>query len=129
MLASAISASIVGVDGLPVRVEVDVSFGLPGLTIVGLAGSAVLEARERVRAAIRNSGFEVPPRRITVNLAPADLPRTATSLSGSLCLAARHRRPWLARPRQAIAEAEAAMELADALAHREWGGWRLGRAG
>ncbi len=71
MLATALSASIVGVDGVPVRVEVDVAFGLPGLTIVGLAGSAVLESRERVRAALRNSGFEVPSRRITVNLAPA----------------------------------------------------------
>jgi len=71
MLATALSAAIVGVDGVPVRVEVDVSFGLPGPTIVGLAGSAVLEAPERVRAAIRNSGFEVPARRITVNLAPA----------------------------------------------------------
>nr|MBA4171052.1 ATP-dependent protease [Chloroflexota bacterium] len=78
MLATALSAAIVGVDGVPVRVEVDVSFGLPGLTIVGLAGSAVLEARERVRAAIRNSGFEVPARRITVNLAPADLPKEGT---------------------------------------------------
>jgi magnesium chelatase family protein len=78
VLANALSASIVGVDGVPVRVEVDVSFGLPGLTIVGLAGSAVLEARERVRAALRNSGFEVPARRITVNLAPADLPKEGT---------------------------------------------------
>lgn len=78
MLATAQSASIVGVDGIPVRVEVDVAFGLPGLTIVGLAGSAVLEARERVRAAIRNSGFEVPARRITINLAPADLPKEGT---------------------------------------------------
>ena len=78
MLAVALSASIVGVDGVPVRVEVDVSFGLPGLTIVGLAGSAVLEARERVRAALRNSGFEVPARRITVNLAPANLPKEGT---------------------------------------------------
>src|SRR5688572_12428132 len=78
MLANALSASVVGVDGVPVRVEVDVSFGLPGLTIVGLAGSAVLEARERVRAAVRNSGFEVPARRITVNLAPADLPKEGT---------------------------------------------------
>ncbi|HEY6608229.1 MAG TPA: YifB family Mg chelatase-like AAA ATPase, partial [Candidatus Limnocylindria bacterium] len=59
-------------------VEVDVAFGLPGLTIVGLAGSAVLEARERVRAALRNSGFEVPSRRITINLAPADLPKEGT---------------------------------------------------
>lgn len=78
MLATTLSASIVGVDGIPVRVEVDVAFGLPGLTIVGLAGSAVLEARERVRAAIRNSDFVVPPRRITVNLAPADLPKEGT---------------------------------------------------
>ena len=78
MLATTLSASIVGVDGVPVRVEVDVAFGLPGLTIVGLAGSAVLEARERVRAAIRNSDFVVPPRRITVNLAPADLPKEGT---------------------------------------------------
>lgn len=78
MLANALSASVVGVDGVPVHVEVDVSFGLPGLTIVGLAGSAVLEARERVRAALRNSGFEVPSRRITVNLAPADLPKEGT---------------------------------------------------
>jgi magnesium chelatase family protein len=78
VLATALSASIVGVDGVPVRVEVDVAFGLPGLTIVGLAGSAVLEARERVRAALRNSGFEVPSRRITVNLAPADLPKEGT---------------------------------------------------
>ncbi len=78
MLATALSASVIGVDGVPVRVEVDVAFGLPGLTIVGLAGSAVLEARERVRAALRNSGFEVPSRRITVNLAPADLPKEGT---------------------------------------------------
>ncbi|MGH2418767.1 MAG: YifB family Mg chelatase-like AAA ATPase, partial [Candidatus Limnocylindria bacterium] len=78
MLATALSASVVGVEGVPVRVEVDVAFGLPGLTIVGLAGSAVLEARERVRAALRNSGFEVPARRITINLAPADLPKEGT---------------------------------------------------
>jgi len=78
MLATALSASIVGVDGVPVQVEVDVAFGLPGLTIVGLAGSAVLEARERVRAALRNSGFEVPSRRITINLAPANLPKEGT---------------------------------------------------
>ena len=91
MLATAISASIVGVDGIPVRVEVDVAFGLPGLTIVGLAGSAVLEARERVRAAIRNSGFEVPARRITVNLAPA---RPTQHVDENGCAAGLRR--WLA---------------------------------
>ncbi len=78
MLATTLRATVVGVDGIPVRVEVDVSFGLPGVTIVGLAGSAVLEARERVRAAIRNSELEVPSRRITVNLSPADLPKEGT---------------------------------------------------
>ncbi|HEX2222228.1 MAG TPA: magnesium chelatase domain-containing protein, partial [Candidatus Limnocylindria bacterium] len=78
MLAQTVSAAILGVEGVPVRVEVDVAFGLPGLTIVGLAGSAVQEARERVRSALRNSGFELPARRITVNLAPADLPKEGT---------------------------------------------------
>ena len=74
MLAQTVSASVVGVEGEAVRVEVDVAFGLPGMTIVGLAGSAVLEARDRVRSALRNSGFELPARRITINLAPATLP-------------------------------------------------------
>jgi magnesium chelatase family protein len=78
MLAQTVSASVIGVNGEAVRVEVDVAFGLPGLTIVGLAGSAVLEARERVRSALRNSGFELPARRITINLAPADLPKEGT---------------------------------------------------
>jgi magnesium chelatase family protein len=78
VLAETLSASIVGVDGLPVRVEVDVAFGLPALTIVGLAGSQVQEARERVRSALRNSGFELPARRITINLSPADLPKDGT---------------------------------------------------
>ena len=59
--------------------EVDVAFGLPSLTIVGLAGSQVQEARERVRSALRNSGFELPSRRITVNLAPADVPKDGTA--------------------------------------------------
>ena len=79
MLAQVSTATVLGVEAVPVRVEVDVAHGLPGLTIVGLAGGAVLEARERVRSAIRNSGFEVPPRRITVNLAPADLPKEGTA--------------------------------------------------
>ncbi len=73
VLAETLCASILGVEGVPVRVEVDVAFGLPALTIVGLAGSQVQEARERVRSAMRNSGFELPARRITVNLSPAEL--------------------------------------------------------
>jgi magnesium chelatase family protein len=78
VLAVTLSAAIVGVDGEPVKVEVDVAFGLPALTIVGLAGSQVQEARERVRSALRNSGFELPARRITINLSPADLPKDGT---------------------------------------------------
>jgi len=62
-----------GIEGLPVDVEVDIGSGLPAFNIVGLPDAAVQEARERVRAAIRNSGFEFPLRRITVNLAPADV--------------------------------------------------------
>jgi magnesium chelatase family protein len=73
MLARIHSAALVGVDAVPVDVEVDVSSGLPLCSIVGLPDAAVREARERVRAAIRNAGFEMPPRRVTVNLAPADL--------------------------------------------------------
>ncbi|MBI4280007.1 MAG: YifB family Mg chelatase-like AAA ATPase [Armatimonadetes bacterium] len=73
MLAIIRSAAVQGLDGYPVAVEVDVGLGLPGFTIVGLPDAAVQEARERVRAAIRNSGYEMPARRITVNLAPADV--------------------------------------------------------
>ena len=72
MLARVRSASVVGLDAVPVDVEVDVSPGIPTFAVVGLPDTAVREARERVRAAIRNAGYEMPPRRITVNLAPAD---------------------------------------------------------
>jgi len=73
MLAKVNTCAVVGLDGAVVEVEVDISQGLPLFTIVGLPDTAVQEARERVRAAIRNSGFQFPQRRITVNLAPADL--------------------------------------------------------
>ncbi len=72
-LAKVYSAATVGLDGQLVEVEVDISGGLPSMTIVGLPDTAVQEARERVRAAVRNSGFIFPTKRITVNLAPADL--------------------------------------------------------
>jgi len=64
-----------GIDAPEVRVEVHISNGLPAFTVVGLPETAVREARDRVRSAILNSGFEFPARRITVNLAPADLPK------------------------------------------------------
>ncbi len=73
MLARALSCAVVGLDSALVEVEVDLSQGLPAFTIVGLPDTAVNEAKERVRAAIRNSGLQFPMRRITVNLAPADL--------------------------------------------------------
>ena len=73
MLARVHSATVVGVEAVPVDVEVDVGAGLPMCTIVGLPDAAVREARERVRSAIRNAGYEMPARRVTVNLAPADL--------------------------------------------------------
>ncbi len=73
MLARVSSCAVVGLEGALVEVEVDISPGLPGLTIVGLPDAAIKESSERVRAAIRNSGFQWPNRRITVNLAPADL--------------------------------------------------------
>jgi magnesium chelatase family protein len=69
-----------------VRVEVDVASGLPGFTIVGLADTALQEARERVRGAIRNSGYEYPARRITVNLAPADVRKGGSSLDLAIAL-------------------------------------------
>ncbi|HET7169087.1 MAG TPA: YifB family Mg chelatase-like AAA ATPase [Candidatus Limnocylindrales bacterium] len=80
MLAVVPSATLNGLDGRAIRVEVDVAPGLPGLTIVGLADTAVQEARERVRGAIRNAGYAFPPRRITINLAPAELRKTGASL-------------------------------------------------
>jgi magnesium chelatase family protein len=73
MLASVVTFALTGVDAVEVTVEVDIHPGLPAFTIVGLPDTAVQESRERVRAAVSNSGFEFPLRRITINLAPADL--------------------------------------------------------
>ena len=73
MLAMAQTCAVLGLDGYIVQVEVDISPGLPAFNIVGLPDTAVQEARERVRSALRNSGCEFPMRRITVNLAPADV--------------------------------------------------------
>ncbi|MCE2466372.1 MAG: YifB family Mg chelatase-like AAA ATPase [Dehalococcoidia bacterium] len=73
MLAKVRTCAVVGLDGFVIDAEVDIAPGLPAFNIVGLPDTAVQEARERVRAAIRNSGCEFPMRRITVNLAPGDL--------------------------------------------------------
>src|SRR5882762_9657473 len=80
MLAKVFSSAVLGLDGVPVEVEVDISSqGLPSFTIVGLPDKAVEEAKERVRSAIKNTGCDFPQRRITVNLAPADLPKEGAS--------------------------------------------------
>ncbi|MBL7126946.1 MAG: YifB family Mg chelatase-like AAA ATPase [Dehalococcoidales bacterium] len=79
MLAKVKTAAVVGLEGHLVDVEVDISSGLPAMTIVGLPDAAVQEAKERVRAAIRNSGFTFPMKRIVVNLAPADLKKAGPS--------------------------------------------------
>src|SRR3989441_5141936 len=74
MLAKANTCAVIGLDGEIVEVEVDISsYGLPRFDVVGLPDTAVQEARDRVRAGIRNSGHQFPNSRITVNLAPADL--------------------------------------------------------
>jgi magnesium chelatase family protein len=73
MFAIARTLALIGVGAEPVYVEVDIGGGLPSFTIVGLPDAAVRESRERVRSALRNSGFRYPDSRITVNLAPADL--------------------------------------------------------
>jgi len=78
MLATVWSLGLKGIDGFPVSVEVDVSPGLPTFAIVGLPDAEVREARERVAAAVRNSGYDFPLKRITVNLGPAEVKKAGT---------------------------------------------------
>lgn len=73
MLSKIHSGSVIGVDGLSVMVEVDLALGLPMFITVGLPDGSVRESKERVRAAIKNSGYDFPTKRVTVNLAPADI--------------------------------------------------------
>src|SRR2546422_11756528 len=86
MLASLRTAAVFGVEACPVHVEVDVSFGMPLFTMVGLPDTSVRESRDRVRSAIRNSGFEFPPHRITVNLAPADVRKAGAAFDLPIAL-------------------------------------------
>ncbi len=78
MLAQTYSGAVEGVNGLLVEVEVDIAFGLPGFATVGLPEAAVRESKDRVQAAIKNSGYDFPAKKITVNLAPADLRKGGT---------------------------------------------------
>jgi len=85
-IARTLTCALWGLDAALVTVEVDVANGLPAFTIVGLPDAAVKEARERVRAAIRNSGFEFPLRRVTVNLAPAERKKEGTGFDLAIAL-------------------------------------------
>jgi magnesium chelatase family protein len=92
MLARVASAAVIGIEAAPIDVEVDVAVGLPGCHIVGLADAGVREGRVRIRGALENSGFRLPPRKITVNLAPADLRKDGAAFDlpiavGMLCAA------------------------------------------
>ncbi|MDQ2631003.1 MAG: YifB family Mg chelatase-like AAA ATPase [Actinomycetota bacterium] len=87
MLATARTFTLDGISARPVRVEVDVHKGLPNFTIVGLPDAAVREARERVRAALVNCGFEFPLRRIVVNLAPASLRKAGPGMDLAIAAA------------------------------------------
>lgn len=87
MLAETTSFTLDGITARPIRVEVDIHRGLPSFQIVGLPDAAVREARERVRAALVNTGFEFPLRRITANLAPADLRKVGPGLDLALAAA------------------------------------------
>ena len=86
MLSKGFSAAVIGVTATVIEVEVDVSPGLPNFTVVGLPDAAVQEARDRVRAAIKNSGFGFPAARITVNLAPADVRKEGSSFDLPMAL-------------------------------------------
>src|ERR1051325_12204834 len=86
VLASLRTAALFGLDACPVNVEVDVVFGLPSFAMVGLPDASVRESRDRVKSAIRNSGFEFPPHRIIVNLAPADVRKAGASFDLPIAL-------------------------------------------
>lgn len=86
MLATLRSAVVFGVEAHPIQVEVDVSSGLPTFTMVGLPDPTVRESRDRVRSAIRNSGFAFPSHRITINLAPADIRKAGASFDLPIAL-------------------------------------------
>jgi magnesium chelatase family protein len=86
VLASLRTSVLFGVEASPVQVEVDVSFGMPLFIMVGLPDASVRESRDRVRSAIRNSGFEFPAHRITVNLAPADVRKAGAAFDLPIAL-------------------------------------------
>jgi magnesium chelatase family protein len=79
MLAKVISAALYGIDALRVEVEIDLASGLPQFATVGLAEGAVKESKDRVRAAVKNCGYSFPAKKITINLAPADIKKEGSA--------------------------------------------------
>ncbi len=86
MLSKIISCSLLGIEAYPVEIEVDVRQGLPSINFVGLPDQATKESKDRIKCAINNSGFRYPPERITVNLAPADLPKNGPAFDLAIAL-------------------------------------------
>lgn len=86
MYSKIISCGVLGIDGHIVEIETDISNGLPGFDIVGLGDTAIREARERVRAAVKNSGFDFPLRKITMNMAPANIRKEGSSFDLAIAL-------------------------------------------
>ncbi len=87
MITKIFSVAQRGLGAQFVDVETDIVNSLPGLTIVGLPDKAVEEARERIRSAIKNSGFKIPPKRFVINLVPADLPKSGSCFDLPIALA------------------------------------------
>src|SRR5262245_18345199 len=87
MIAAVRSAAVLGVDAFAATVEVDCTRGLPQWTIVGMPAGSVKEARERVSSALAISGVDIPPRRITVNLAAGDVSKTGTAFDLPIAVA------------------------------------------
>ncbi|MFS8525356.1 MAG: magnesium chelatase domain-containing protein, partial [Limnochordales bacterium] len=87
MFAQTTGGTVYGIEGHLVRVEADISRGLPMFDVVGLPDTSVRESRDLVRTAIRNSGFAFPTGRVVVNLAPADLPKTGPACDLAIALA------------------------------------------
>jgi magnesium chelatase family protein len=87
MLATVVTCALVGIDAHPVHVEVDLATGIPHTQTVGLPDTSVRESKDRIRSALRNAGFEIPPRRITVNLAPAHLRKEGAAYDLPIALA------------------------------------------
>ncbi len=86
MLAKIISFGLLGIEAYPIEIEVDVSHGLPAVTVVGLADTAIRESKERVKSAIKNSGFDWPRERITISLAPSDIKKEGASFDLGIAL-------------------------------------------